>query len=103
MLNKFTYQLELNALSQCTTKSSLKAKIVAYNYNSFGLTSSAKITIVLPFYNRPDKQDLVESKLLYAELLQLAIQKYVELYGTSDLPMYAQYLHQSKIKITLKE
>ena len=103
MLNKFTYQLELNTLNQCTTKSSLKAKIVEYNYNSFGLTSSAKITIVLPFYNRPDKQDLIQSKLLYAELLQLAILKYVELYDISELPLYAQYLHKSKIKITLKE
>ena len=103
MLNKFTYQLELNALNQCTTKANFITKIREYNYNSFSLTSSAKIIIILPFYNRPDKQDLIESKLLYAELLQLATQKYAELYSISDLPMYAQYLHQSKIKITLKE
>lgn len=103
MLNKFTYQLELNNLNQCTTKPDLKAKIVHYNSLSFCLTSSAKITLLLRYYIDPNNQAKIESKLLYYELLQLTIAKYVELYDITELPQYAQYLNKFKINITLKD
>lgn len=103
MLNKFTYQLELNNLNQCTTKSDLKSKISTYNRNSFSINAAAKVEMYLPWYTSTSNQDEVQSKLLYYDLLQLAIAKYAELYDITELPNYAQHIHKFKINIILKE
>lgn len=103
MLNKFTYQLELNNLNQCTTKSNLKAKITKYNSESFYINNGARIEIYIPWYTDIEKKEEMESIILYFSLLQLAITKYAELYDITDLPQYVQYLNKFKINITLKE
>lgn len=104
MLNKFTYQLELNKLNQCTTKTALKELISKYNTKAFSINSNCKIILYLPIYTHPQNTNVIESKIRYFQLIQLAITKWQELgFPLSDLPIYAQQLAQITFNITLKE
>ena len=103
MLNKFTYELELNNLNQCTTKSELKQKITVYNRKSFAITSGTRIQLYLPYYTKKENQEKVHSITLYFNLLQQAIAKYDKLYDIAELPNYAQYVAQLNLNITFKE
>lgn len=103
MLNKFTYQLELNELNRINTKQKLKHKIAKYNQESFRLNAGCRIELYLPWYTHIQNEDKAISKLLYFKLLQLAVEKYISTYDIDELPLYAQKLSKINFTIQLKE